>query len=409
MPEEPVYHLRFVLRPLKTAPTYASVYIRLEYGGEFSDFGVTGVKVKRQGFSNFIPQKAIEVREYVQDPKLVSLILEIKQTIQNKHPSNAKLIKCFVNNKAIQNISIIQLMEICKKDCLDIQKQNTQKSWGSKIETLKSYLHEIKKTKILAVDFTPVEVNNYINYLQHKGLKDSSIKVHKDKIGKAITWGFSKGIINKHALFGFKAYGLKAYKPNPQPLEWSFIEQIENHYFSQDTLKRARDMFVFCCYTGTSYTDLKNLSNQENLWVEHLLNDNNEKITEVYIKGEREKGSDEKQDVSKRYKVKLWGKALDILKEYGDLSKICTIDNSTVNKHIRHCFERIGVLPEVADKITFHKSRHTFASYLKYNKGLPNDEIMLQTGHTSEKSLKYYVLIKYKDSLVKYGGHHYEG
>ena len=106
MPEEPVYHLRFVLKLLKNATGYASVYIRLEYGGEFTDFGVTGVKVKKQGFSNFIPQKAIEVREYIQDAKLVKLILEIKETIQNKHPSNAKLIKAFVNKKLLHFLTI---------------------------------------------------------------------------------------------------------------------------------------------------------------------------------------------------------------------------------------------------------------------------------------------------------------
>lgn len=56
---------------------------------------------------------------------------------------------------------------------------------------------------------------------------------------------------------------------NREYLSREQIDKIMNKEFEVERLRIIRDVFIFCCYTGLSFVDAKNLKEQ------HLTKDNN--------------------------------------------------------------------------------------------------------------------------------------
>src|SRR4030095_13743560 len=57
----------------------------------------------------------------------------------------------------------------------------------------------------------------------------------------------------------FTRYKLRFQKTEREFLSVEELSLIENFVFTKEKLERARDLFVFSCYTGLSYVDLINL------------------------------------------------------------------------------------------------------------------------------------------------------
>lgn len=58
----------------------------------------------------------------------------------------------------------------------------------------------------------------------------------------------------------FSAYKVTLQKVEITPLTLEELERIEKKEFANDRLSRVRDVFVFCCYTGYSYSDVAKLA-----------------------------------------------------------------------------------------------------------------------------------------------------
>lgn len=72
----------------------------------------------------------------------------------------------------------------------------------------------------------------------------------------------------------FSAYKVTLQKVEVTPLTLEELERMEKKEFDSDRLSRVRDVFVFCCYTGYSYSDVAKLApenvvpdEQGDLWI----------------------------------------------------------------------------------------------------------------------------------------------
>lgn len=148
------------------------------------------------------------------------------------------------------------------------------------------------------------------------------------------------------------------------------LETIINKKFSVQRLECVRDIFVFGCFTGLAYSDLKNLS-----------------------PGNLVKGEDGKMWIhTKRIKtgnechIPLLPAALEILEKY---------------RYIPYCIEKNILLPvysnqkmnaylkEIADvcginkQLTSHIARHTFATTVTLNNDVPIESVSKMLGHST--------------------------
>lgn len=153
------------------------------------------------------------------------------------------------------------------------------------------------------------------------------------------------------------------------------------------SLDRVRDVFIFMCYTGLSYSDCRALKPHNFLPLES---------GESYIHKPREKTGTEQT-------IYLTSRALEILAKYQDDSYckqygliLPVISNHKLNLQLK----AIGALAGINKNITCHMARRTYATIL-YNAGLSELATKATMGHSSlEITLKSYAKAEHKTVLT---------
>lgn len=138
--------------------------------------------------------------------------------------------------------------------------------------------------------------------------------------------------------------------------------------------QQVRDCFLFCCYTGLRFGDLRRLR------TEHI-NDDGWIRMKMQKTGER---------VAIPYRDLFDGRAAEILASYGgDPYKMTRRlgDNSLVNRTLKDLLQMAGVLTTF--RVTFHTSRHTFASLLLQD-GVPMTTVQKLLGHKRATTTEIY-------------------
>lgn len=137
----------------------------------------------------------------------------------------------------------------------------------------------------------------------------------------------------------------------------------------------ARDLFLFGCWTGISFTDIKNLTTDN--------------IVEInctpWIVSKRQK-------TGVPFQIKLMDIPLQIIRRYEPfrtdkrLFNIGSLD--TVNKRIKAVAKKCGI----EKPISFHLSRHSFA-VLALNYGMPIESVSKILGHTNITTTQIYAKV----------------
>lgn len=156
---------------------------------------------------------------------------------------------------------------------------------------------------------------------------------------------FLKKLLNLAVSNSYISYNpVNAYKVEREPVEIDYLDEEElRKVINFDTpiprFERAKDMFLFGCFTGLSYIDIKTLSS------EHFEKDGTGRI---WIKKRRVK-------TGVLSRIPLLPIAKLILDKYKGGDKLLPIqDPADVNKYLKD----IAILCNIKKRITFHTSRH---------------------------------------------------
>lgn len=166
------------------------------------------------------------------------------------------------------------------------------------------------------------------------------------------------------------------YKIEREPVEIDFLDEEElRKIINFDTplprLERAKDMFLFGCFTGLSYIDIKTLA------PEHFEKDNTGRI---WIKKRRVK-------TGVLSRIPLLPIAKLILDKYRGGEKLLPIqDPADINKYLKD----IAILCDIKKRITFHTSRHTFASTVTLANNISLEVVSKMLGHTNTRMTTHY-------------------
>ena len=141
-------------------------------------------------------------------------------------------------------------------------------------------------------------------------------------------------------------------------------------------LDRARDMFVFCCYSGLAFIDAKNLLKKDI----QIGQDGGH-----WIKTKRQK-------TNQKCDIPLLKKPLEILEKYkkvnGDFI-FKRISNQKVNEYLKE----IAALCEIDKRVSFHLARHTFATTVTLNNNVPIETVSKVMGHSKISTTQIYAKI----------------
>lgn len=186
-----------------------------------------------------------------------------------------------------------------------------------------------------------------------------------------------KKIINLSVANSYMAFNpFSTYKVEREPVDIDFLDEEElRKIINFDTplprLERAKDMFLFGCFTGLSYIDIKTLT------PEHFEKDN---AGRIWIKKRRVK-------TGVLSRIPLLPIAKLILDKYKGREKLLPIqDPADINKYLKD----IAILCGINKRICFHTSRHTFASTVTLANNISLEVVSKMLGHTNTRMTAHY-------------------
>lgn len=146
-----------------------------------------------------------------------------------------------------------------------------------------------------------------------------------------------------------------------------------------ERLSLVKDIFLFCCFTGLAYADVKKLSSKE---VVTGIDGNR------WIKMNRTK-------TKTRSSIPLLPTAEAILQKYSshpqvsDKRLLPVLTNQKMNAYIKE----IADLCEIEKNLTFHLARHTFATTVTLSNGVPIESVSKMLGHKNLQTTQHYAKI----------------
>lgn len=186
-----------------------------------------------------------------------------------------------------------------------------------------------------------------------------------------------KKIINLSVANSYMAFNpFSTYKVEREPVDIDFLDEEElRKIINFDTplprLERAKDMFLFGCFTGLSYIDIKTLT------PEHFEKDS---AGRIWIKKRRVK-------TGVLSRIPLLPIAKLILDKYKGGEKLLPIqDPADINKYLKD----ITILCGINKRICFHTSRHTFASTVTLANNISLEVVSKMLGHTNTRMTAHY-------------------
>jgi site-specific recombinase XerD len=170
------------------------------------------------------------------------------------------------------------------------------------------------------------------------------------------------------------------------------IEAIETKAFSTERLSIARDIFIFSCYTGLAYVDVKKLTHNE---IRKGIDG------KFWIFTERTKTGTDSD-------VLLLPKALLLVEKYKNDPE--ALNKGTVfpiksNQKMNEYLKEIAAICGIQKHLTFHMARHTFATYMVTN-GISLESVSSMMGHKNFKTAQHYAKIikqKISNEMIELG------
>ncbi|MGC4041879.1 MAG: site-specific integrase [Flavobacterium sp.] len=178
----------------------------------------------------------------------------------------------------------------------------------------------------------------------------------------------------------FAFYNSKIKEVEIEYLTQSEIELIINKRFVSDRLSEVRDIFIFCCFTGLAYIDVKQLDENHigfgidgNKWI-----------------------FKNRQKTETASHIPILPIAQEIIDKYKD-HPICL--NSNIILPVKSNQKMNSYLKEIADvcgvnkKLTFHVARYTFATTVTLSNGIPIESVSKMLGHKNIRMTQHYAKV----------------
>ena len=290
----------------------------------------------------------------IQDIERVELEY-IKRGVEVTLPILKEAVRAHISPAA--KISEFGMQVVEQSDRKHLTKQNYQ--------TLLNNMEKFRRSSLI----TDIDYQYIVSY--DKWLRDSGI-AHNTRISRLRLLRALLNEAKKRDIISFN------------PFDRFRIQQMvsKKGYITKEQLRRlenlslrgtedlVRDAFLVGCYTGLRFSDITTLRD------EHLVNG-------WLTRNMSKTGFMVDIPVSTLFD----GKLLKIVEKYGSISKLTKAlgSNCAVNRTLRNILDRIGVDP----KITFHSSRHTFATLLVQNH-TPITTVQKLLGHQKVTTTQIY-------------------
>jgi site-specific recombinase XerD len=175
------------------------------------------------------------------------------------------------------------------------------------------------------------------------------------------------------------------YKSKIREVERDYLtqEEVQDIYskeFATERLNLVKDIFVFSCFTGLAYIDVKNLT-----------------VSNISMGIDGGKWIfTHRQKTETASRIPLLPIPEEIILKYGDHPQCINEDkllpvltNQKMNSYLKEIADVCGIKKD----LTFHIARHTFATTVTLTNGVPIESVSKMLGHKSIKTTQHYAKI----------------
>ena len=246
---------------------------------------------------------------------------------------------------------------------------------------LREFIETKYKVKDLAFgQLTEQFIHDYQAFaMEEKGYAIDTVRHHLAVLKKICRLAYKKGYSEK---CHFQHFALpQQSERTPRALSRESFEKIRDveipAYRKSHIL--ARDLFLFACYTGVSYADVVSITN-ENLYTDE--------DGALWLKYRRKKNEH-------RASVKLLPEALALINKYHSEYRE-TLFPLLRWSNLRRHMKALAALAGIKDDLCYHQARHSFASLITLEAGVPIETISRMLGHSDISTTQVYARVSPK-------------
>ena len=170
----------------------------------------------------------------------------------------------------------------------------------------------------------------------------------------------------------------KGNKKLPKALDRGAFEKLKTLHLEdlEEEMETARDIFLFACYTGAAYCDLMGLGKK------HLFRDDEGSL---WLKFNRHK-------TGVPCRVKLLPQAIRLME------KLHSNERETLLPYIKYknyqtCLKALRLRAGISFPFTTHTARHTFATLITLEQGVPIETVSKMLGHSNVSMTERYAKV----------------
>lgn len=324
---------------------------------------------------------AVEVNQKI-EKLLLGVHSAFDSLVERKKPFNAEAVKNLYQGSMGAQITLLALLgrhmeELCARIGIDVA-PTTLATYKYTHRSLGKFIKKKFKTKDVAFgQLNKQFIREYQDFvLVEQGYSMDTVRHYLAILKKICKIAFKEGISEK---LHFAHYKLPKQKEStPKALSRESFEKIRDLEIALNRHSHllTRDLFLFACYTGTSYTDVVRIK-EENLFRDEEGN--------LWLKYRRKK-----TDFQAR--VKLLPEAIALLEKYKDETRetLFPIQSAEV---VQLNMRGLRVMGDIKQPISYHSGRHSFASLITLEEGVPIETISRMLGHSNIKTTQVYARV----------------
>ena len=164
----------------------------------------------------------------------------------------------------------------------------------------------------------------------------------------------------------------------PKALDKDALDKLKALRFDglDGNMETSRDVFLFACYTGAAYCDLMALNHK------HLIRDDEGAL---WLKFNRQK-------TGVLCRVKLLPEALQLLEQLHSDARETLLPYMNYATYLS-CLKAISLRAGLSLTITTHTARHTFATLVTLEQGVPIETVSKMLGHSTVRMTERYAKV----------------
>lgn len=310
----------------------------------------------------------------------VAINSRYKELLQVKESVTAEQVKSAFQGIAAEQETLVkyfqQYNENFSKHVGVNREQSTYFEMTNALRHLSNFLK--KKYNLTDIPFTALDfsfIESFDFYLRVElQRKPNTILGITSRLRRMVRLAISEGIIIHDPFDGYapeRPTAIQKYLTREE------LNLIMNTPLDHPNRYLTRDMFLFACFTGLAYRDLRNLTEDNIVRAGDGV---------LWIKTERQK-------TGTPCEIPLMELPLRIIDKYKGMGKDGKLFPMLSCKRININLQKIGAICGIERRLIFHMGRHTYASEITLSQGVSIETVSRMLGHRDLRSTRIYAKI----------------